>query len=204
MVPGPSGETSEKELVGALVHIQKAAVLWPTDDPAPGTQPVLRSYDCVMAEQVGEIPEEMKAEIEPYREGPRTFLIDEIHGFPYMQWGSGRKGVGKRMKEQRILFLLRKDDPAPIVVVVQPGSLKRVRSWITTTAQTARAPWHQWIVRLTLRSKQSSGGQPYSEIVPELAGLLDPDCAAQLKALWGDQLAAVAKRIVDNGTDADE
>lgn len=196
MVPASGGgEKPEKELVGALVGWQKCAVLWPTNDMQEGNQPVLRSWDCQTAEQVGEIPAEMVDVLEPYRTGERTFNIDELDGFPYMQWGTGKDGHGKRMKEQRMIFLLRPNDPAPMYVIVQPGSLKGINQWFKQIPLVDKVPWWQVVARLSLRKETSKGGQAYAQIIGETAGLLEPDVAKDLRSTWGDMLAKLARKI---------
>lgn len=194
-VPGPDGETSERELVGALLHVQKCGVLWGSLTTTEGKPPVLRTWDMETAEQVGEIPPDMAETLEPWRTGPKTFNVSELDGFPYAQWGTGKNGHGKRLKEQRMIFILRYGDPAPIYVTVQPGSLKGVVAWFKKIPLVQRCAYWKTMVRLTLRKATAGTGEPYSQIVAETCGRIDDETATRLRSMWGEQLAELAKRL---------
>lgn len=194
-VPGPTGDESRKELVGALVHWEKCGILWPSEEMNEGQQPVLRSWDMIVGEQVGPIPDDMAEALAPFKMGGagNLYQISESSGFPYAQWGSGKGGSGKRLKEQRHMFVLPVDALAPYLVVAQPGSLATVTKWFKQLVQTAKVPWWRVMVRLTLQKVTNRGGQVYSQIVPETAGILDAETADKLRSTWGTLLARVAR-----------
>lgn len=195
MVPGPSGEVPEREIVGALVHYQRCGVLWPSEEMGQGQMPVLRSWDMTTGEQVGPIPDHMAEVLEEYRIEGNKFHVAESSGFPYSQWGSGKGGIGKRMKEQRMLFVLPKDNLAPYLIICQPGSLKTVGEWFKRIPQVCKVPWWRVLVSLKLQKTQSKGGQSYAQIIPETAGILDAETGAELHKTWGELLSRVAKQV---------
>jgi hypothetical protein len=191
-IPSLTGEPeSAKEITGVLVYYQKCGILWPSEDFAEGSMPVLRSWDLVTAEQIGPIPDDMAAVMEPYRIDERHFRWDSL---PYNQFGTGKEGNGKRCKEQRMLFLLRQGDVFPILVTCQPGSLKAVTGFIKRLPMSGIQYW-QAVVSLGLEKTQNASGKPYSRIVPRLAGKLSAVDAATVKATWTEPLSRMVRQI---------
>ncbi len=200
-IPGPAGVERTPELVGALVYWQKCGLLWPSNDPVKGQLPVLRTWDLITAEQVGPIPDDMIETLEQHRAPNGTFKWLNL---PYNQWGTGLNGVGKRCKEQRMMFLLRKTDAYPLLVIVQPGSLKLVVAWFKQITQQLGIPWYRAIVRLTLKQTTSKGGIVFSQIVPEVVGVLSPEDGAVIKKTWTEKLATIARQVEVEPEDSDD
>lgn len=202
MIPGPSGDVPKETITGALVYYQICGVLWPTEEFQTGSMPVLKTLDLITAEQVGPIPDDMTESLEPYRIDDRHFHWSEASGMPYNQWGTGKNGIGKRCKEQRILFILRPKDPFPLLITAQPGSLKNVSQWFKRIPL-ARIPFWRAIVELSLVKSTNKTGQDYAQIVPKLVGQVDKKTGDALKRTWTDTLKAVAKKVDDEQTDAE-
>ena len=197
-VPRPDGESDlVKEIVGAFVYFQKAAVLWPSFDPAPGTPPVLRSWDCQTADLIGEVPPEMVETIAKYTLPNGKVNIREADGFPYSQWGSGKEGIGKRMKESRMCFVLPPDQPMPFLINVPSGSIKIFDPWFKSLVARMRVHYTATVVGFALDSVPSKRGMDYARLMPRVAGLLDPETRDALRAQWHGPLSAIATKIVD-------
>ena len=64
------------------------------------------------------------------------------------------------MKEQRVLGILREGDLFPLMVTVQPGSLKNITKVVSRLVW----PYFRCRVRLTLEEAKTSSGQKYSQI----------------------------------------
>lgn len=191
-IPTLTGETeSAKSIEGILVYYQKCGILWPAEEPAENTMPVLRTWDLVTAEQIGPIPDDMAETLEKYRIDERHFRWDSL---PYNQFGSGKGGKGKRVKEQRMLFILRPGDVFPILVTAQPGSLQNVTGFIKRLPMSGVQYWGA-VVSLGLEKTQNAGGQPYSRIVPKLVGKLSPDEATLVKSTWTEPLSRMVRNI---------
>lgn len=195
MVPTAGGEEPRREIVGALVHYQRAGVLWPSEEMAQGQMPVLRTWDMIVGEQVGPIPDDMAEVLAEYRTEGGKFHVAPETGFPYAQWGSGKGGVGKRLKEQRMLFVLPENELAPYLVICQPGSLKTVGEWFKRIPQINKVPWWRVVVSLKLQKVTSKGGQTYSQIVPTTVGTLDQPTGMELRRTWGELLSRVARQV---------
>ncbi len=210
-VKTPSGGTTKwsigdrlvPEIVGAFVGYQRCSILWPTDQSEEGQMPCLRSLDGMTAEQVGPVPPEMLKEMAPYLleervddEGMvigRKYQISPESGFPYTQWGSGKEGRGKKMKDQRVVFILPPEDPAPLYVMIQPFSLATFDKWFSQIVQLYRVPWYRLVIGLSLTAKTNKAKQLVSVVTPRYVRTMDEDEARALKAIWGDSLKMVAQ-----------
>ncbi len=183
-VPSITGDESTPELVGIIVHQCPRGLLWASEDPEEGALPVLVSHDLKTAKLVwpDRIDEGMAKAIAPAGNGEIFYNAagSELHReydwakLPQNEWGTGKKGHGKAVKEQRVLYLLREGDALPLVVNIQPGSLKNWQKFILELSK-AGIPFYRAVVRLTLRKEKSVDGQPYSQIVPTLAAVLPPE-----------------------------
>ena len=193
MVPGPSGEEAAKSLRGALVFYQQAGVVWPSEDVQNGTMPALKTWDLMVAEQVGPVPDDLQSMIDPFRIDERRYRWPEM----YERFGFGQD---KRFKEQRMLFLLREQDLFPLLITVPPGSLKDFKKWFKQLPL-ARIPYYRAVVDLSLKKAQSRSGITYAQIVPTLVGQLDRETGEILKSKWTDQLSRIAKEVDLDATD---
>lgn len=198
IIPGVSGDETAAEITGLLVGFFPRGVLWPAEEPAEGTLPVLITHDLITAYAVGAVPEEMADILEPHRLPDGSYDWQKL---PYTQFGSGKGGFGKRAKEQRVMFILRESDPFPLVVTAQPGSLRPIRAFVPRLP----VPHYRAIVSLGLEKVKSRGGQAYARIVPKLVGTIDKESGEKIRNLYTVPLGRVAKRMdVEHGSEDDE
>ena len=193
------GEEQFEKIIGIPVEIIKSFILWPTEGEAVvGTVPVLISYDPMgmVGTAIGDIPDNMAEDMEPYRiKGTeKDFNISEAGGFPYSQWGSAKSGKGKRLKEQRRIFLFRKEDSSPLVFTIQPGSLGTMKGWQSQVTNVASKPFWQTWMGLSLEKGIGGGGTEYTKTVLSYEGIVDEGVATQLRADWADQLRTATVR----------
>lgn len=203
-VPTISGEESVPVLRGVMVFYHAVGVLWGSFDPKQGEQPVLRTFDLRTAEQVGNIPDSMLDVLGRFRMSGNPedagYKLFPWMDLPYNQWGSGKDGIGKRCKEQRLIGLLRENDPFPMMLTVQPGSLKTMTGFIKKLA--FQCPYWRAVVELKLEKQVSKGGQVYSRIIPSLVGVLSEDDGLRVKREYTDVMERMLNRIdidTDNG-----
>ena len=177
-INGISGPEEVTEIEGAMVFQCKRGVLWRSLDPTPGSKPVLSTSDLKLARMVcdkRDVPKDMLAQIEncvvklAEKEGESD--IYDWAALPYTQYGSGRNGQGKFAKEQRVLFVLRKTDAWPLMINVQPGSLRAITNFIMQLP----VPFWRAVIGLSLKTSKSGAGIDYSEIVPRLKGILSEE-----------------------------
>lgn len=180
---------STDEIVGLLVAVGKRGVLWPKDDPSD-MRPVLVSHDLLVGYRVGDevsLGDIDPAALERYRIGDRRYDWAALSTGPEFGYGAGKSGSGKKVKEARILAILREGETWPILVTVGPGSL---RNWLPFQKRLPAFPW-ECVVGLKLQKVKSSGGQPYSQIVPRVVGVISEEQGAVAKKVYHDSLTAM-------------
>lgn len=180
---------STDEIVGLLVAVGKRGVLWPKDDPSD-LRPVLVSNDLLIGYRTGDdvsLGDIDPAALERYRIGDRRYDWAALSTGPEFGWNSGKGGHGKKVKESRVLAILREGETWPILVTVGPGSLA---NWLPFQKRLPAFPW-ECVVGLKLTKVKSTGGQPYSQIVPRLVGVISEEQGAVAKKVYHDSLTAM-------------
>ena len=119
---------------------------------------------------------------------------------PEFGYGSGRSGAGKRVKEARILAILRHGETWPLLVTVGPGSLRNLLPFLKRmpcffheavidegSRGTAKGG-HEAVIGLRLERAKGRGGQPYSQIIPKLVGQISEEQAALAERIYAEPL----------------
>jgi hypothetical protein len=112
---------------------------------------------------------------------------------PNNQWGSDPDGTGKRCSERRLLFILRKNDQIPIMVVVPPSSLKNVKSYFLRLTQN-NVPFYGVITGLTLEKDKSQSGITYSKVVFNAKGILTDEDSSMFES-YAEFFGNVIKQV---------
>lgn len=204
-VPVNGNEETVDEIVGLCVAIASRGVLWPQEDPTD-QRPVIVTNDLLVgyrvSDDLGTI--DPKA-LEKYRIGDRKYDWVALSNSPEFGFKSARGGSGKRCKESRIVAVLREGEVWPILVTVGPGSLAGFLPW------KKRMPsfHYECVIGLKLEKAKSSGGQPYSVIVPRVIGLVSEEQGEVARRIYVEPLkrmfsAPPAGAIVEAGGDHDE
>lgn len=186
-------EVESKAITGLLVYCAPRGQLWGSEEPTKGQRPVLTSYDLRTAvrtnDDLGDIDAEQLA---AYRIGDRLYNWEAIgaEGSPF-GWGSGKGGVGRRVKESRVMAILQPGEAWPVLVTVGGGSLATVCPWI----KRLKVPHFRVVVSLTLAKQVSKGGIDYSQIVPETVGTISREEGLVIKSLYTDPLTRIATQI---------
>lgn len=184
-----NNEQSAKSIDGILVYYGARGILWGSEDPISGVQPVLISYDLMTARMVNEdIGDLDKDVLESCRIGDRLYDWQRL---PYNKYGSASNGRGRRCKESRVLAILREDEAWPLMVTAGPGSLKTVTPFVSRLS----VAHFRAEVSLTLQKVENAGGQTYSQIVPKLIGTISKEEGAIVKARYTDPLSRIAEEI---------
>lgn len=201
------GDKTYPAIEGVLVYYGKGGVIWPSQEPALGTIPVLRTDDCRTAYRVGEDLGDVKEELlKKFSLGDGLYdwkALTDAPNAPF-GWGTGKGGAGKRSREYRVLCILRKAFAFPILIRATPGSLKNVSQFISKLTA-AGHPYYSAIVSLTLEKAIATNKQQYAKIVPKCIGILDAGARAAVQELFTKPLAAVMKQIdVADAVEADD
>lgn len=194
MIPGLAGVSDDqeiKELVGVLVHQQPRSSLWASDEPAEGARPVAVSFDMVFGRRVADradVPPEMNEELDRCTDGQGRIDWTRLS---YAQWDSGKGGIGKRVKDARVLYILRESDNLPIVVTIPPGSLAAWQKFLGALTMHG-LPYFRAIVGLSLEADKSQTGIRFSRVVPRLVSAISREDAVRLRTMFGDALSGQA------------
>lgn len=178
---------STDEIVGLLVGVGKRGALWPKDDPSE-MRPVIASHDLLVGYRVSdELGDISPAALEKFRIGDRRYDWTAMSASSEFGYGSGKNGTGKRLKETRVLAILRQGDVWPILVTVGPGSLRGFLPFLK------RLPDFHYacVIGLKLKKEKSTGGQPYSQIVPRLVGTITPEQAEVARKTYVEPIRAM-------------
>jgi hypothetical protein len=204
-IPGITGDETVDEIVGVLVHYSPRGVLWPSEDVG-NALPVLVSDDLRTArrvsEEIGDLDSEILDAMMIDDEG-RAYDwrgSDENGPNKYNDFGTGKKGIGKRCKESRMLGILRESDAFPLLISAAPGSLKTVVPFVKKLT----VPHFRAVVSLKLEKLKSKGGQDYARIIPTLVGELSREEGTRIKQLYTDPLRAVVANIVPDQREYDD
>jgi len=190
MIPGLGGDEAAKTIEGVLVYQTVRGILWPKAEPEEGSLPALVSLDLKTAKQVSDqLSPQFLESIECALNYDGTYRWADL---PQCQWGSGKDGSGKAAKEQRVLYILREQEPLPLVVTIQPGSLKDWQKFILALTKHG-IPFYRAVISLGLEKSTSGGGQPFSRVVPNLVGVLTPEQGAVIRTQFTEPMRAVAE-----------
>lgn len=173
-IRGIDGDEATKEIVGVVVLRKDIRAYWSTR--GMGSPPDCSSSDCVtgFGNPGGEC---------------RTCR--------FAQYGSaineqGEQGKGQACKQNKLLFMLRKDDMLPIIVYVPPSSLVSIRKYLVGLTS-RNIPAHGVLTRLSLQVEKN-GTAKYSRVIPTVAGRLSESEANQMLA-YGTRMRAWMERL---------
>jgi hypothetical protein len=198
-VNSDGAEVECKAITGLFVYYCPLGQLWGSDEPTKGQRPVLTSYDLKTAvrtnDNLGDIDAEQLA---AFRIGDRTYDWEAMgkEGSPF-GWGSGKGGVGRRIKESRTMAILQPGEAWPILLSVGGGSLATICPFV----KRLKVAHYRVNISLTLQKVSSKSGIEYSQIVPELIGTISREEGLVIKSLYTDPLTRIATQF-DVGHDA--
>jgi len=180
---------STDEIVGLLVAVASRGVLWPSANPTE-QRPIIVSHDLITGYRVND---DLGGEIDPddlekYRIGDRRYDWGALSTSP--EFGFGSSGAGKKVKESRLLAVLRQGETWPLLVKIGPGSL---RNWVPFKK---RLPCFTWeaVIGLRLRREKGASGNPYSQVVPRLAGIVSEEQGEVARSTYTEALEEMFRR----------
>lgn len=190
LVPTIGDDKAVKSIDGILVAMCLRGLLWAGDEPEEGSLPVLVSHDLKTARLVAaeNVDAAMLRAIEPAKMADGRYDWSKL---PQNEWGTGKKGHGKAAKEQRVLYVLPADEPLPVVVIIQPGSLKDWQKFVVSLTK-AGIPYYRAVVSLTLEKDTAAEGQPFARVVPKLIGTISEAEGKVIRVKFTEPMKAVA------------
>ena len=168
-----------KYIEGVLVHWRRARSYWPA--PEPG-QPEITHSPPTCSSVDGRCPVPGGEFADGGEQAHRNVPImvsgavqRTCRDCPMNEWGShpkeGRKG--KACKEQILLFVLQPGETLPVIISVPPSSKKVVEDFMVKLSVRYSAHHSGFALRFGLTKIEKAGSEPFSQVVPTLAGVLE-------------------------------
>lgn len=198
-VNSDGAEVECKAITGLMVLVAPLGQLWGSEDMTKGERPVLTSYDLQTAVRTNDSLGDINADdLERFRIGDRTYDWEAMgkEGSPF-GWGSGKGGVGRRLKESRTVAILQHGEAWPVLLSIGAGSLATFCPFV----RRLKVAHYRAVVSLTLQKVASKSGIDYSQVVPELVGTISREEGLVIKSLYTDPLMRIATQF-DAGQDA--
>lgn len=170
-LPGEDEENPEtaQELVGVILYHHPVNAYWIEKFSGGNEQPDCSSMDG----KQGVIRE--------------TGEIRSCADCPYNRFGSD--GLGKACKNVHRVYILREDNPVPLILSLPPTSLKYMRDYIGKRILLKGMRCYDAITKITLKKEKNAGGIAYSRAVFAFAGKLPDE-----KRAAAAEMAAVIKQ----------
>ena len=167
--PGRDPEAATT-IEGILVFQARGGILWPSLASGTGDKPVLVTRDMrigklqlpVTRDEQGKIIDILGVSDQTMIQTLRDLEIPEHPGcfhwenLPYSQFGSGRNGQGKFVKEGYTLVIQRKDGVMPLMIRTSASAIKPIRAFLLNLT----VPYWRAVVKIGLRKETSSVPDP--------------------------------------------
>lgn len=159
-LPGETEEdaVSVTELVGVILYHHPVNAYWADSYAGGNEQP-----DCGSSDGKQGI-------------NRSTGVVRDCAECPHNQFGTD--GSGKACKNVHRIYMLREDNPIPLVLSLPPTSIKYMREYIGKRVLLKGYRCFQVITKITLKKEKSRDGITYSRAAFALAGVLDAEQAA--------------------------
>lgn len=180
-IPGEEEDDAEtaQELIGVILDHGPVNAYWANKFAGGNEQPDCSSFDGKQG--VDRITGEIK----------------DCATCPYNQFGSDN--AGKACKNVRRVYILREDNPVPLILSLPPTSLKYMRDYIGKRVILKGFRCWQVLTKITLKKEKSKDGITYSRAAFAFVDKLTPEQAQQAQAMR-DMVKATYRTIeIDSG-----
>lgn len=180
-IPGEEEDDTEtaQELIGVILDHGPINAYWANKFAGGNEQPDCSSYDGKQG--VDRITGEIKA----------------CATCPYNQFGPDN--AGKACKNVHRVYILREDNPVPLILSLPPTSLKYMRDYIGKRVILKGFRCWQVLTKITLKKEKSKDGIVYSRAAFAFVDKLTPEQAQKVQAMR-DMVKATYRAIdIDSG-----
>lgn len=180
-LPGDTEEETETatELIGVILDHNPVNAYWAEKFSGGNEQPDCSSYDGKQGS--------VRA----------TGEIRSCETCPYNKFGSD--GAGKACKNVHRVYILRENNPVPLVLSLPPTSLKYMRDYIGKRVLLKGFRCWQVLTKITLKKEKSRDGITYSRAVFAFLDKLSPEQAQMAEAMRG--IVKATSRQIDIADD---
>lgn len=176
-LPGENPDEPEvsKSIEGVIIHHHPANAYWAESFSGGNAQPDCSSIDGKrgVVRDTGEICDCSRCQ--------------------YNQFGSDGKR-GKACKNIHRLYILREDNPVPMILALPPTSLKYLRDYLSKQILLKGLRSYEVVTKITLKKETSGDGIDYSRAVFQKAGVLTPEQKEASRAMT-DLVKAMAANM---------
>lgn len=164
-IPGEEEDDAEtaQELIGVILDHGPVNAYWANKFAGGNEQPDCSSFDGKQG--VDRITGEIK----------------DCATCPYNQFGSDN--AGKACKNVHRVYILREDNPVPLILSLPPTSLKYMRDYIGKRVILKGFRCWQVLTKITLKKEKSKDGITYSRAAFAFVDKLTPEQAQQAQAM---------------------
>lgn len=164
-LPGDTEDDTESatELIGVILDHNPVNVYWANEFAGGSEQPDCSSNDG----KQGVVRD--------------TGEIKSCETCPYNQFGSS--GSGKACKNIHRVFILRENNPVPLILSLPPTSLRSMRDYIAKRILLKGFRCWQVLTRITLKKEKNRDNITYSRAVFSFVDVLTPEQAQQAAAM---------------------
>ena len=169
---GLSGEESYPAIEGIIIHHKDQKIMWlkSIDDGGSDSPP-----DCSSPDGMIGFPNE---------EAKKTGITGDCATCPFNQFGSdikdGKIGRGKRCKDTKALFIMKKDSVLPSVVMLPPTSKSNAKSFLLALAGAGKR-FYEVVTKITLEKAKSKDNITYAKAKFITTGTVDPKLIPEIK-----------------------
>lgn len=180
-IPGETDEDTEmtKELVGVILFHHPVNAYWRDKFNGGNEQPDCSSQDGKQGVEKD------------------TGVIKNCADCPYNQFKAD--GTGKDCKNVHRIYILREDNPVPLILSLPPTSIKYMRDYISKRILLKGMRSYHAVTKITLKKEKSQAGIDYSRAAFTFVGKLTPAQIATAEAMANS--IKQADRNVDVNTD---
>jgi hypothetical protein len=164
-LPGEDEDSTESatELIGVILWHHPVNAYWREKFSGGNEQPDCSSYDG-------------KTGVD--RETGECKRCDSC---PYNQFGSD--GAGKACKNVHRVYILREDNPVPLILSLPPTSLKYMRDYISKRILLKNMRCYHAVTKITLKKEKNAGGIVYSRAAFSFVSKLTPEQITAAEAM---------------------
>jgi hypothetical protein len=180
-------EETTDEIQGLLVGTGIRGALWPSEDPT-GQRPVVLSHDGIVGYKVSEVLGTIDPDsLERYRTGDGEYDWIALRQSKEFGFDAVKNGGKKRVKESKLLAILRPGEVWPLRVRASAASIGGIEHFIRTLSCFD----YEAFVGLRLVREKTSNGVEYTKVAPRLIGTISEEQGEMARQIYYEPLQAM-------------
>jgi len=180
-------EETTDDIKGLLVGTAIRGVLWPSEDPS-GKKPVVMSHDGIVGYKVSDDLGTIDPDaLEKYRTGDGEYDWIALRQSKEFGFDAVKNGGKKRVKESKLLAILRPGEVWPLRVRASAASIGGIESFLRTLSCFD----YEAVIGLRLVREKTSSGIEYTKVAPRLLGTVSEEEGEMARQIYYEPLQAM-------------